>query len=440
MPERRRHRETITIPDLPVGKYTLTVTVTGFKTYAHSNMEVDNAAVVRQDVAMAIGASAESVTVTAESTLLKTESADLTTNFTLSQLDDLPIFGIGTTNSGTSGYRNPYNTLLTMPGVTGFATGAAFGLTVNGVSAPQSIIMEGQDATDRTFGGVIYYQIGQPSVDSIQEMSYQVSNYSPEFGQAGSAAINFTFKGGSNQYHGSGYDNFVNEDLNAGEPFSTTGCIDPLANSFASQKVPTCYANGGSGGKVRPRNRRNDFGGTLGGPIVIPKIYNGHNKSFFFWSYEEYLETTGLNFADTVPTTDYLGGNFGHISPNGDCSLCSQLGIQTTALGSPTVQKDALGNSFYANENLRPRHARRRGRHGSRIRDSVHEQPNPHDPLRSAVHQTPGSDQLAGRHGAKHKSDRKLRRKSPEPPVLRDSVDQNRPQSGRQGQVVLLLL
>ncbi len=336
-----------TVPDLPVGNYTLTVTVMGFKTYTHTNMQVANAAVVRQDVAMTVGASAESVTVTAESTLLKTESADLTTSFTLNQLDDLPIFGIGTVNSGTSGYRNPYNTLLTLPGVSGFAAGAAFGLTVNGISNPESIIMEGQDATDRTFGGFIYYQIGQPSVDSIQEMSYQVSNYAPEFGQAGSAAVNFTFKGGTNQYHGSLYDNFVNEDLNAGDPFSTTGCIAPLAGATA--KVPACFSGGGSGGKYRPRNRRNDFGGTLGGPITIPKIYNGRNKTFFFWSYEQYLETTGLSFADTVPTTDYLAGNFGHISPNGDCSLCAQLGIQTTALGTPTVQKDAMGRTFLAN-------------------------------------------------------------------------------------------
>ena len=112
-------------------------------------------------------------------------------------------------------------------------------------------------------------------MDSIQEVSYQVSNYAPEFGQAGSAAINFTFKGGTNQYHGSGYDNFVNEDLNAGDPFSTTGCI---ARLFATKR-PT-VTRGGSGGKYQPRNRRNDFGGTLGGPMIIPNIYNGRNKSF----------------------------------------------------------------------------------------------------------------------------------------------------------------
>src|SRR5581483_2261172 len=119
------------------------------------------------------------------------------------------------------------------------------------------------------------------------------------------------------------------------------GCIYPIAG--ATTTAPACDATGGSGGKYRPRNRRQDFGGTLGGPINIPKIYNGRNKSFFFWSYEQYLETTQLSFSDTVATTDYLQGNFGHISPNGDCSLCSQYGISKTALGTPTPQTDALG-------------------------------------------------------------------------------------------------
>lgn len=346
-----------TVPDLPVGTYTVTVSVMGFKNYVHTNLAVGGAGTVRQDATLQVGASTESVTVSAEASLLKTESAENATNFSLQDMDQLPIFGIGTVNSGTSGYRNPYNTMLTMQGVSGFAAGAAYAgagtLAVNGVTAPPAMIMEGQDATDRTFGGFIYYQIGQPSVDSLQEIAYQTSNYAPEFGQAGSVAINMTMKSGTNQYHGSGYDNFVNEDLNAGDPFTTTGCIAPIG-PYATTKTPACDPTGGSGGKYRPRNRRNDFGGTLGGPIYIPHIYNGRNKSFFFWSYEQYAETTGLSFSDTVPTADYLGGNFGHISPNGDCSLCSQLGIQTTALGSPTVQKDALGNPFYANEIYNP--------------------------------------------------------------------------------------
>ena len=78
--------------------------------------------------------------------------------------------------------------------------------------------------------------------------------------------------------------------------------------------------------------------------MVIPKIYNGHNKTFWFFNYEEFLETTVYSFNDTVPTPNYLLGNFSQISPNGTCSACAQLGIQTTALGTPTTQVDPLGN------------------------------------------------------------------------------------------------
>ena len=168
--------------------------------------------------------------------------------------------------------------------------------------------IEGQDATSRIFGNYDYTQMSQPSADSIQEIAYQTSNYAAEFGQAGIAVINMTMKSGTNQYHGSGYDYFVNEDLNAGNPFSHTADGEP--------------------GKYRPRNRRNDFGGTLGGPIYIPKVYNGHDKTFFFFNYEQYLETTQYGFTDTVPTAAYLNGDFSAISPNGTCSLCAAYGIQ----------------------------------------------------------------------------------------------------------------
>ena len=131
--------------------------------------------------------------------------------------------------------------------------------------------------------------MAQPGVDAIQEVAFQTSNYAPEFGTTGSVLMNFTMKSGTNQYHGSGYDYFVNEDLNAGNPYTV---------------------NTSGVGKVRPKARRNDFGGTLGGPIYIPKIYNGHNKSFFFFNYEEYLETSLIVNSDTVPAPALFEGRF----------------------------------------------------------------------------------------------------------------------------------
>ena len=340
-----------TVTDLPVGRYSVTVDSKGFKKYTHTNLTVEAAGVLREDVSLQVGANTESVTVTAEASLLKTETAEMADNVTIDQMDALPMLGVGTVNCGTSGYRNPYNTLLTLPGVSGYASSGTFQINGLGQSfvTTETMRIEGQDATDRYYGAYDYTQMAQPSVDAVQEIAYQVSNYAPEFGQAGSVVINMTMKSGTNQYHGTGYDYFVNEDLNAGDPFTKSGgCLQ------GGTSVQQCSASGGDGGKFRPRNRRNDFGGTLGGPIYIPKVYNGHNKSFFFFNYEEFLETDLYGFQDTVPTAAYLNGNFSAISPNGTCSVCSQFGIQTTALGSPSVQTDPNGQHVFANEIFNP--------------------------------------------------------------------------------------
>ena len=339
------------ITDLPVGTYSITLTVMGFKTYSHSNLAINATQVLREDVTLQVGASTESVTVTAEATLLKTETGDLASNVNIDALDALPLVGTGTVNAGTSGYRNPYNTILTLPGISGYASSGTF--TLNGLGAAfaltETMRVEGQDSTSRLFGNYDYTQMAQPSVDAIQEIAYQTSNYAPEYGQAGIAVINMTMRSGTNQYHGTAYDYLVNEDLSAGDPFTKSGgCIVGVTGA------QVCSTVGGDGGKFRPRQRRNDFGGTMGGPVYIPKVYNGHNKTFWFFNYEEFLETNLYGFNDTVPTANYLQGNFSQISTNGNCSACAQLGIQTTALGTPKVQLDPNGASVFANEIFDP--------------------------------------------------------------------------------------
>jgi len=318
-----------TVSDVPVGRYDVTIKAPGFKTYLHTNLQVQAAAVIKEDAVLQVGGLTDLVTVTAEASLLATESGDLATNVTLSQLDNLPILGIGSVNSGSSGIRNPYNMMQLIPGV---YYQANLTMIVNGLGTSggptEGFRIEGQDYTNHVVPYSNASQQNQPGADAIQEVAVQTSNYAAEYGTAGAGVINVTMKSGTNQYHGSMYDYFVNEDLNAGDAFSvsTTGI-----------------------GKYRPRNRRNDFGGTMGGPVTIPKIYNGHNRTFFFWNYEEFVESNLYSFPLTLPTPNYLNGNFSQISPNGTCSLCSQYGIQQTALGIPTPTTDALGRSLYAN-------------------------------------------------------------------------------------------
>jgi hypothetical protein len=308
------------ISGLPVGTYTLTAQVPGFKTYTHTNLALDAGQVLRENIPLQVGATTESVTVSAEASLLKTETGELAENVTVKELDELPLITIGTAN----GLRNFLTTMETLPGTYG-------GTLVNGLGqgfvTSEIVRVEGQDASNRLFNNYEYTTMNEPNVDAIQEIAYQTSNYAPEFGEAGSLMINTTMKSGTNQYHGSGFEYFVNEDLNAGYPFSSNG----------------------DGGKFRPRSRKNDFGGTLGGPVSIPKVYNGKNRTFFFFSYEEYVLSQLFSFNDTVPTSAFRSGDFSSISPNGTCSLCGTYGYPTTPLGSSTYT-DAQGRPMYANE------------------------------------------------------------------------------------------
>ena len=248
--------------NLPVGTYTVTAKASGFKTYTHTNLAITAGQVLKEDVELQVGSAAESVTVSAESSLLKTESGETAHNITLKEMDELPLLGI------SGGYRNPYATLTTLPGSSGGAV--INGLGGNNTNAAYRI--EGQDSSNRLFNLTEYPSMSQANVDAIQEISYQTSNYAAEFGQGGSMVVNMTMKSGTNQYHGSGFEYFVNEDLNAGYPFSISG---GPGSTF-----------GGNGGKFRPYYRRHDFGGTLGGPVEIPGLYNGKDKTFFFFSYE----------------------------------------------------------------------------------------------------------------------------------------------------------
>jgi hypothetical protein len=159
---------------------------------------------------------------------------------------------------------------------------------VNGAPAATfKIVFEGQDATSSLDSRVS--DESQPSVEALEEFTLQTSNFAAEFGQVGGGLFNFTSRSGTNQFHGSAYDYMVNEAFNAGVPFT----------------------NNGRGGLIRPRVRRHDFGGSIGGPVVLPKLYNGKGRTFFFFNYEMFRDIQNQYYGlGTVPTNDYRNGNF----------------------------------------------------------------------------------------------------------------------------------
>ena len=160
----------------------------------------------------------------------------------------------------------------------------------------------------------------QPGQDQIQEWTVQASNYSAEFGQAGQAVYNVTMKSGTNAYHGSVFESYQNAYLNAGQPFT----------------------NNGNGKLVNPANTQNDYGMTFGGPVWIPKVYNGRNRTFFFFNWEQYIrDQYVLGAATDVPTAAYRQGNFAGA---------------IVAAGNRNIGTDPLGGAIFADEIYDPTH------------------------------------------------------------------------------------
>ncbi|HEY7334052.1 MAG TPA: TonB-dependent receptor [Bryobacteraceae bacterium] len=275
-----------TIAQLPAGSYELSVSAPGFKKYLRQGLTVEVAGTLRIDVALEIGSAAESVTVTEAAALLKTESGELSHNVTGQALNDLPVLAIGAA-AGSSSVRNPTTVAELVPGT---FVNANVNLKVNGAPGnTSSFRIEGQDASNG-YVNAVPAQV-QPGVDSIQEVTIQTSNFAAEYGQVGGGFFNYTMKSGTNQLHGSLYDYFVNEGLDAGIPW-TVSPVKPNQH-------------------LRTVERRNDYGFTLGAPVVIPKLYNGHDKTFLFFNWEQFREFKTINGqAVTVPTPAYRNGDF----------------------------------------------------------------------------------------------------------------------------------
>jgi hypothetical protein len=302
-----------TLSQLPVGTYEVSVTVPGFKKFLRQGLRVEVAQTMGIDIALEVGVTSESVTVSGDASLLKTESSDVSHNVTVETLNELPMLGTGSAAAGSSGIRNPNNVAQLIPGVFYQANS---NVKVNGAPTnSQSYVVEGLDSSNQLINFAPAEL--QPSVDAIQEVSVQTSNYAAEFG-GGGGYFNVTMRSGTNQYHGSLYDYAVNEVLNAGTPFTS----DPAH----------------PGNLIRPRQRRHDYGWTVGGPVAIPHVYNGHDRTFFFFNFEQFRETQNINnIAQTVPIDAYRNGDFSQ----------AQTAVNNRVLADPFNTLTLVQNTIY---------------------------------------------------------------------------------------------
>src|SRR5579863_2505240 len=274
-----------TITSLPAGKYQLTVAAAGFKTATRENVEVQVAQTIRVDTALQVGNSSETITVTAEAPLLKTENAEASMNVKGEKVNDLPLnFGGG--GSAGGGIRNWLSFITLAPGISGENANTPGLNTVNGIPTGSygnfKVYLEGQDSTSIN-DAAWTSTVAAASVETIGEFAVQTSNFSPEFGQVAGGLFNFTTKSGTNAIHGSAYEYWANEALDAAHPFS----------------------------HLTDHDRKNDYGFTVGGPVWLPKIYNGKNKTFFFFNLERFANNQlSASAYSTVPTTAYRNGDF----------------------------------------------------------------------------------------------------------------------------------
>ncbi|MEO8592595.1 MAG: TonB-dependent receptor [Candidatus Solibacter sp.] len=294
------------LPQLPAGIYELSVTVPGFSRYVQQGIRAQVASTVRVDVVLQVGAPTDSVTVTADAALLKTESAEISHIVSARTINALPL---NFSARGPGMLRDPFTFVETLPGaridgrnaikVNGAPT-TTFGVLLEGQDLSMPMSPDGSDAVS-------------PSVDALQEITVQTSNYAAEYGQAGGGLFNFTTRSGTNAVHGSAYENLVNEVFSAGLPFTDNG----------------------SGGHVRPRIRKHDFGANLGGPVYIPKLYDGRQRTFFFANYEKYIDRKRYSGTyATVPTDAFRNGDFGAI-------------LTGRNLGTDQIGRAILENTIY---------------------------------------------------------------------------------------------
>ena len=269
-----------TLPSLPPGRYEVTISKTGFVPVKQAGLELAVGQIARLDIALKVGAIAETVEVQAQAPLLDSESATMGQVIGNRQVTELPLLG-----------RNTYALAMLVPGVRPSA--GVNNLVIDQISTvAYSINGQRANANEFLLDGAPNSAASQnqPVVnanpDMVQEFKVETNNFSAEYGRAAGGVFNVVTRGGTNQLHFSVYEFFRNDKLNANDFF---------ANSSGTRPAPF---------------RFNQFGGTVGGPVVIPKVYNGRNRTFFFINTEIARFIQGITFTAVLPDPRHLTGDF----------------------------------------------------------------------------------------------------------------------------------
>src|SRR5215471_17870028 len=277
-----------TIPFLPPGPYTLTAEVSGFKKYVQSGLQIGSDTRIGQDIVLALGTANESVTVSADAAQLESVSASAGQVITTHEVESLPvngrapmdlaILGYGVVNTGVRDQNRPFEN-------SGFST-FAMGGAATGANAA---LLDGVPNVG-TLGTINTRVAFSPPVDSVVDVKVEAFNVDASYGGFGGGTVEITTKGGTNQFHGSASE-FNQVSALAATPFFINA--DPKGQ--------------------KPPYRQNLWGATIGGPVWIPKVFNGRDKLFFFFAYEGFKDAYSTPASFTVPTAAEEQGDFSRL-------------------------------------------------------------------------------------------------------------------------------
>lgn len=279
-------------PLLPPGSYEISVEKTGFQRFTRTfTLQVTQQA--RIDVQLTVGQVSETVTVTAGQIALDTDTSNLGQVISQRQVTDLPLNG-----------RNAFALAALTPGVTPLASfgaglaqsrGAAQSAGANnflangGMTGANEILLDGIPITVCCQGQPALI----PTIDTVEEFKVQTSSSPAEFGRTSGGILNIVTKSGTNRFHGSAYEFFRNEKMDATNFFINRAGSNPIPGR-EDRRTPLRY---------------NQFGGAAGGPVLIPRLYNGADRTFFFFNYEQIFLRRSLFHTFSVPSLQMRAGN-----------------------------------------------------------------------------------------------------------------------------------
>ncbi len=283
------------IPDIRPGAYNVKVAATGFKTAERTGVVIQVNNVSSLDITMQIGDAKETMTIVADAPTIETESSDIGTVVDKRQIQDLPL---ALNSTGQSHLRSTESFVFLTPGAAGPGTNSdspSSGIFESKLSGGQNfsteVLLDGVSIVHAELGST--FDENAPSVEALNEFKVTTSTVPAEFGRTSGGVESFTTKSGVNAFHGTAFDILRNDKLDANSWTNNhhAGTVDDAI-------VP------------KPRDHQNDFGGSLGGPIWIPKLYNGRNRSFFFFEWEQYRNNEGTSSVGTLPTDVERTGDF----------------------------------------------------------------------------------------------------------------------------------